>query len=138
MTIPSRDRRGRGRRGPLAWPPVPAMVTRSAAFDDLVVTTTERFRSVLGRYWQEVEFAVQDVPPLAPTRWEQGVALARVFPASGRHPTRVVLYRRPIESLVQRGDDIHDVVYEVLVEQVALILGVDADDVDDAVGGPGR
>ncbi len=114
------------------------MVTRSAAFDDLVVTTTERFRSVLGRYWQEVEFAVQDVPPLAPTRWEQGVALARVFPASGRHPTRVVLYRRPIESLVQRGDDIHDVVYEVLVEQVALILGVDADDVDDAVGGPGR
>ncbi len=114
------------------------MVTRSAAFDDLVVASAARFQRVLGRLWQEVEFAVQDVPPLAPTRWEQGVALARVFPAKGPHPTRVVIYRRPVESLVQRGEDLHDVLYEVLVEQVALVLGVDADDVDEAVGGPGR
>lgn len=122
----------------MAWPPVPAMVTRSAAFDDLVVASAARFRPVLGRLWREVEFAVQDVPPPAPVRWEQGVALARVFPTKGPHPTRVVIYRRPVESLVARGDDLRDIVYEVLVEQVALILGVDADDVDDAVGGPGR
>ena len=33
----SGDRRGRGFRGPLAWPPVPAMRSRSAQFDELVL-----------------------------------------------------------------------------------------------------
>ncbi|MFJ6133947.1 metallopeptidase family protein [Janibacter terrae] len=124
-----RDRRGRGLRGPLAQPAVPAMATRAEAFDDLVVDTAQRFRRVLGRRWDDVEFAVEDIPPSDPARWEEGVPLARLWPAEGRLPARIVVYRRPVETIA-RGSDPVDVVHEVMVEQVALLLGVDPDEVD--------
>jgi predicted Zn-dependent protease with MMP-like domain len=44
-------------------------------------------------------------------------------------PARIVVYRRPVETIA-RGSDPVDVVHEVMVEQVALLLGVDPDEVD--------
>lgn len=105
------------------------MPTRAEAFDDLVVDTAQRFRGVLGRRWTSVEFAVEDVPPSDPARWEDAVPLARMWPAQGPMPARIVVYRRPIESIV-RGGDLVELVHEVMVEQVALLLGVDPDEVD--------
>lgn len=126
----ARDRRGRGVRGPLAWPPVPAMVTRAEAFDDLVLDTAGRFRGVLGRRWAQVEFAVEDVPGDGPLPWETSAPLCRSFPAEGSLPTRVVLYRRPIEALATRGEETAALVHEVLLDQVAELLGVDPDEID--------
>lgn len=116
-------------RGPLAHPVVPAMVSRAEAFDDLVVDIAHRYRPVLGRRWSQVEFAVEEVPPSAPAAWEDGVPLARLWPAKGRLPARIVVYRRPILTAA-RGRDHAVIVHDVIVEQIALLLGVDPREVD--------
>ncbi len=105
------------------------MATRAEAFDDLVLDTAQRFRPVLGRRWHDVEFAVEDIPPHEPAEWEGGVPLARLWPARGRLPARVVVYRRPVESIA-RASERPVVVHEVLVEQIALLLGVPPHEVD--------
>lgn len=105
------------------------MATRAEAFDDLVIDTAQRFRGVLGRRWGGVEFAVEDIPPSDPQGWEEGVPLARLWPQQGLLPARIVVYRRPVET-ISRGADQAEVVHEVMVEQVARLLGVDPDEVD--------
>lgn len=106
------------------------MRSRSAVFDDLVVHGLRRYRPVLGRLWGQVEVAVQEVPPAAPTPWEDGPAVARLFPAEGGHPHRIVLYRRPVEVLAAREGDLESVVELVLAQQVAALLGVEVEDID--------
>lgn len=125
-----RDRRGRGLRGPLAWPPVPAMVTRAERFDDLVLETAGRYRGILGRRWGDLELAVQDVPPGDPAPWEDGPTLARIFPAEGGLPHRIVVYRRPVEAIADHDGDLEGVVGLVIAQQVAELLGVDVEDID--------
>lgn len=105
------------------------MATRAEAFDDLVIDTAQRFRAVLGRRWDDVEFAVEDVPPSGPAHWEEGVPLARLWPAQGALPARIVVYRRPVETIAHAREQ-PELVHEVIVEQVALLLGVDPDEVD--------
>lgn len=117
-------------RGPLAWPPVPGMATRAEAFDELVLDTAGRFRGVLGRRWEEVEFAIEDIPAEGPLPWEGAPPLARLFPAEGPLPARVIVYRRPVEALAGRGDDTALLVHEILLDQVAELLGVEPDDLD--------
>ncbi|WP_427383574.1 metallopeptidase family protein [Janibacter sp. G56] len=127
-----RDRRGRGRRGPLAWPPVPAMTTRSQAFDELVLDSAHRLERVLGRRHSDTEFAVEDVPPSDPAAWEdEAVVLGRVFPAEPGIPARVVVYRRPVEARAADAADLPVLVHEVVVQQVAALLGVSPEDVED-------
>lgn len=122
-----RDRHGRGLRGPLAWPPVPAMRTRSARFDELVLDAVQLIEHRLGRDLSDLEVAVEDVPPADPAPWESGIALGRLFPAEGSLPARVVVYRRPVESRAQ-DDELAALVHEVLAEQVASMLGVDPEE----------
>ncbi|WP_232311803.1 metallopeptidase family protein [Janibacter melonis] len=129
-----RDRRGRGRRGPLAWPAVPTMVSRAVAFDELVLDCAQRYEGVLGARWADVELAVADVPPTDPAPWEDGPALARIFPAEGAHPHRVVVYRRPVETLAAREGDLASVVELVVARQLAELLGVDVEDIDPELG----
>lgn len=122
-----RDRHGRGLRGPLAWPPVPIMTSRSARFDDLVLDALQHVEARLGRELTDLEVAVEDIPPADPAPWESGVALGRLFPAGGSLPARVVIYRRPIESRAQ-DEELAPLVHEVLVEQVADMLGIDPEE----------
>ncbi|USQ78731.1 metallopeptidase family protein [Ornithinimicrobium faecis] len=122
-----RDRHGRGLRGPLAWPPVPAMRTRSGRFDDLVLDAIQLIEHRLGRDLSDLEVAVEEVPPADPAPWESGIALGRLFPAEGSLPARVVVYRRPVESRGQ-DDELAALVHEVLAEQVASMLGIDPED----------
>lgn len=116
-------------RGPLAHPVVPTMVSRGEAFDDLVLDVAHRYRRVLGRRWSQVEFAVEEVPPSDPAAWEDGIPLARLWPAGDRLPARIVVYRRPILTAA-RGRDHALIVHDVIVEQIALLLGVDPDEID--------
>lgn len=125
-----RDRHGRGLRGPLLPSSLPAARTRSERFDDLVLDAVE----LLERRWAEqlagVEFAVEDVPPSDPAPWEDDVVpLGRLFPAHGSAPARVVVYRRPVETRAD-GEDLDDLVADVVVEQVAHLLDLPPEDVD--------
>src|SRR5664280_1375816 len=79
---PRRDRHGRGQRGPMAWPPVPAMATRAERFDELVLDAAGRMEHHAGSAMGDLEFAVEDVPPSDPAPWESSdVPLGRLFAA---------------------------------------------------------
>lgn len=122
-----RDRHGRGARGPLAWPPLPLMASRSERFDELVLDAAETVEHALG-HELGIELAVEEVPPSDPAPWEHGVALGRLFPAQRSLPARLVLYRRPIVQRAHGPEELAALVSEVVTEQVARMLGRDPDD----------
>src|SRR3982751_3358664 len=97
----TRDRRGRGMRGPgitPAQPGRPELPTSGERFDELVLDTV---RDIDTR-WQDrlglVEYAVEDTPQL-PDDWiGETVPLASLVRGHGAQPTRLVPFRRPIEA----------------------------------------
>ena len=125
-----RDRRGRGPRGPLLPPGLPAARTRADRFDDLVLATVERLEARWGDQLDGTEFAVEDVPPSDPAPWEESVPLGRCFPAESGQPARVVVYRRPVEARALDEDDLADLVRDVVVEQVAQLLARTPEEID--------
>lgn len=104
------------------------MIRASAAFDEMVLDAVGSLERRLGHDLDAVEVAVEDIPPSDPTPWERRIALGRVFPAQGELPARVVLYRRPLETRAGGSGEIPGLIYEVLAEQVASLLGRDPDD----------
>lgn len=123
---------------------VPAARTRGERFDALVLDAVERLEERWAQPLQDVEFAVEDVPPLPDGGvYDEGVVLdetagggvplGRLLPAEGACAPRVVVYRRPLEARAADRSDLADLVHEVVVDQVARLLGLDPDDVD-----PGR
>ncbi|HWJ83860.1 MAG TPA: metallopeptidase family protein [Cellulomonas sp.] len=126
-----RDRRGRGPRGPLMPTSMPAYRTRAQRFDDLVLDAVERLERRWSRQLEGTEFAVEDVPPSNPAPWEHGgVPLGRYFPADAGQAARIVVYRRPIESRANDALDLADLVREVVVEQVAHMIGRAPEEID--------
>ncbi|HEY5553523.1 MAG TPA: metallopeptidase family protein [Cellulomonas sp.] len=126
-----RDRRGRGPRGPLLPATVPAYRSRARRFDELVLGAVDGLEKQWSRQLEGTEFAVEDVPPSNPAPWERGgVPLGRYFPADAGLPARIVVYRRPLETRALDHDDLADLVHDVVVEQVAHLLGRSPDDVD--------
>ncbi|MGC4111263.1 MAG: metallopeptidase family protein [Nocardioides sp.] len=129
----ARDRRGRGMRGPAITPTTPGrpeLPTRGERFDELVL---EIVRDIDNR-WQDrlglVEYAVEDTPQL-PDDWTgETVPLASLVRGHGTTPTRLVVFRRPIEHRCESRADLEAMVLTVLVEQVAELLGMEAEDVD--------
>ncbi|WP_062312031.1 metallopeptidase family protein [Demequina rhizosphaerae] len=128
-----RDRHGRGLRRPLLPFGAPGYRTRAERFDDLVADAVERLEPRWGDEWGRIEFGTEDVPPSDPTPWEEGVPLGRLFPADLGQPTRVVLYRRPLE---QRSDpaDLPALVRDVVAEHVAHVVGRPPEEVDPEYG----
>lgn len=128
-----RDRRGRGMRGPGVLPRTPGqpeLRTGRERFDDLalgiVTDIDERWQDRLGL----VEYAVEDTPQI-PDDWDSGtVPLSSLIRGTGATPTRLVLFRRPIEHRCETRADLEAMVLTVVVEQVAELLGIDADQVD--------
>jgi predicted Zn-dependent protease with MMP-like domain len=133
---PRRDRHGRGLRGRLVPASVPLARTRAEIFDDLVLDTVESLEKRYARELAGVEFAVEEVPPdlnvYDTDVLEDGdVPLARLLPGRPDQsdiPARIVLYRRPLEFRAVDRDDLADLVHDVIVEQVANLLGLDPDD----------
>lgn len=121
-------------RGPLLPAGLPGARTRAEAFDDLVLDAVEHLEPRWGRELENVEFAVEDVPPPVPD--EPGAAdddevpLARLHASRGRTPPRIVVFRRPLEARARDPLDLADLVHDVVVEQVAALLGLDPETVD--------
>lgn len=114
---------------------LPAYRTRAERFDDLVLDAVELLERRWSRQLDGTEFAVEDVPPSDPAPWEHGgVPLGRYFPADAGLPARIVLYRRPVESRANDPADLADLVRDVVVEQVAHMLGRSPEDVDPDYG----
>lgn len=76
-----------------------------------------------------VTFVVEDVPDLS--GWDRDwIPLGRADPPEAGLPGRVVLYRRPIQSRAPGEIALRRLILDVLVEQVADLLGIDPADVD--------
>lgn len=115
---------------------MPLSRTRAEIFDDLVLDTVEGLEQRYAKDLAGVEFAVEDVPPdlnvYDSDVLEDGeVPLARLLPGrpgQGTVPPRIVLYRRPLEIRAVDRDDLADLVHDVIIEQVANLLGIDPED----------
>ena len=132
----SRDAHGRGLRRPLLTPATPSYRTRAERFDDLVADAAERLAQRWGARWGRVEFGVEDVPPSDPAPWEHGVPLGRVLPGEYGEPTRIVMYRRPLEQRAT-PEDLPALVRDILAEQVGHLLSRRPDEIDPSYGAEG-
>jgi predicted Zn-dependent protease with MMP-like domain len=123
-------------RGPAVLPgplsPRGAPVTRSSRelFDSIVLGVVRR----LEERWHDelglIEFAVEEAP-IVPEDWtEDTVPLASLVRGTGSTPTRLVLFRRPIELRCETRSDLDAMVLTVLVEQVSELLGLPPEEID--------
>ncbi len=128
-----RDRRGRGLRGPGVVPRTPGnpvLRTRSQRFDDLALSIIaeldERLHDRLGL----VEYAVEDAPQI-PDDWSEAtVPLSSLVRGKGSNATRLVLFRRPIEHRCKSRLELEAMLWTVVVEQLAELLGMLPEDID--------
>lgn len=111
-------------------PGVPELPTKRERFDELVLTVVKD----LDRRWSDrlglVEYAVEDTPDIPPDWDMDSVPLSSLVRGAGAGPTRLVLFRRPIEHRSETRADLEAMVLTIMVEQVAELLGIDAEDVD--------
>jgi predicted Zn-dependent protease with MMP-like domain len=120
-------------RGPAVLTPAPGapvLPTSGERFDtlvlDVVADLEERWADRLGL----VEYAVEDAPQI-PDDWHaETIPLSSLVRGARGAPTRLVLFRRPIEHRAETRSDLEALVLTVLVEQVAELLGIDAELVD--------
>jgi predicted Zn-dependent protease with MMP-like domain len=128
---PRRDRRGRGLRTPLAPREVPIARTRAARFDELVLDAIEDLEHHLAGELDGIEFAIEDVPPPGradfdpETVADRGVALGRLYRSGLGSISKpvIVVYRRPLEARAADLLDRGDLVFAVVSELVADLLG---------------
>jgi len=145
--IRRRDRHGRGLRGVLAPPGVPLHRSRSQRFDELILEAVARLEPRWEAQLSGVEFAVEEIPPPDPPGLgPESVSLARLDPGSPgtgspgtgdgavARPPRIVVYRRPLAARADSEDELSELVFEVVVEEFARLLGVDPEDVDPGFG----
>jgi predicted Zn-dependent protease with MMP-like domain len=116
--------------GPHSPAGVPATRSPKDEFDAIVLAVVhrleERWHSELGL----IEFAVEETP-LMPDDWDAAtVPLASLVRGSGGTPTRLVLFRRPIELRCDTRSDLSAMVLTVLVEQVSELLGREPEEID--------
>ena len=138
--IRRRDRHGRGLRGILAPPDVPLHRTRAQHFDDLVLQAVARLEPRWEAHLAGVEFAVEEIPPGGDTssgpvplsRLEPGSSAAGAAAGAVARPPRIVVYRRPLMARADSDDDLGELVFEVVVEEFARLLGMNPEDVDPA------
>jgi hypothetical protein len=109
---------------------VPAARSPKAAFDAIVLGIVQdleaRWHAELGL----VEFAVEEAP-MVPDDWDAAtVPLASLVRGTGGTPTRLVLFRRPIELRSASRGDLSAMVLTVLVEQVSELLGRPPEEID--------
>lgn len=146
--IRRRDRHGRGLRGVLAPPGVPLHRSRSQRFDELILEAVARLEPRWEAQLSGVEFAVEEIPPPDPPGiGPESVSLARLDPGSAgtgsagtasagtgdgamARPPRIVVYRRPLAARADSEEELGELVFEVVVEEFARLLGVDPEDVD--------
>jgi predicted Zn-dependent protease with MMP-like domain len=120
-------------RGPAVLPRQPGrpeLRTDRERFDalvlDVVTQVDERWSDRLGL----VEYAVEDAPQIPDDWTTETVPLSSLVRGTGATPTRLVLFRRPLEHRAETRGELEALVLTVVVEQVAELLGIDPELVD--------
>lgn len=133
----TRDRRGRGARGPGLEPFTPGEPrgrTRRHRFDDLLLGLVAEVDARWSEQVGLVEYAVEDVPVL-PASWEADkVPLSSLIRGRGADPCRMVFFRRPLELRGENECNLEALLLTVVVEQFAELLGLPPEEVDPRYG----
>lgn len=119
-------------RGPGVLPRVPGRPetrTRRQRFDDLVLAVVSEVDAQWADRLGVVEYAVEDAPNLPPD-WDDDVPLGSAVRGADGRPSRVVVFRLPIERRAESRTELDSLVLTVVVEQVADLLNVDPDVID--------
>jgi len=149
----------------LAPPDVPLHRTRAERFDDLVLQAVARLEPRWEAQLAGIEFGVEEIPPsgVLTGQGRGPVPLARLDPGGqrvpdgpaegfgpetlarqggagppagdGEQPPRIVVYRRPLLARADGEDDLGELVFDVVVEEFAQLLGIDPEDVDPGYSG---
>ena len=133
----TRDRRGRGMRGPGVVPARPgttALRTARQRFDQLVLDVVTPLDERWHRHLGLVEYAVEDAPMLPDDWGDETVPLSSLVRGKGQDPTRLVIFRRPIEHRSTSRDELEALVHTVVVEQLAELLNLTPGQVDERYG----
>jgi predicted Zn-dependent protease with MMP-like domain len=132
----TRQRRGRSLRGPLVLPGphspdgIPSSRSATEEFDAVVDEMVARLDARWGTELRGVVFGVEEVPWVDDEWHPDAVPLATHVRGSGKEPSRVVVYRLPVRRRAQGRNSVRALVLDVLVEQVAELLGRSPDEVD--------
>jgi predicted Zn-dependent protease with MMP-like domain len=111
-------------------PGVPELRTARERFDDLALGIISEIDAAWADRLGLVEYAVEDAPQL-PDDWTvDTVPLSSLVRGSGSRPTRLVLFRRPIEHRCETRADLEAMILTVVVEQVAELLNVEPSVID--------
>lgn len=137
----------------LAPPGVPLHRSRAQRFDELVLQAVARLEPRWEAHLADVEFAVEEIPPpdelspgpvplgrleAGPPGTPPGTPPAAAGPddgaatgsGTGPRPSRIVVYRRPLMARADGDEDLGELIFEVVVEEFARLLGLDPEDVD--------
>jgi predicted Zn-dependent protease with MMP-like domain len=109
----------------------------------MVLRAVDHLRPRLAEQLAHVQFAVEDVPVITTLGTadfqfdddvldDNSVPLSRVFRSgvAGIAAPVIMLYRRPLESRAPEPADLEDLVHDIVVEQIARLLGTSADEID--------
>jgi len=120
---------------------VPINRTRAQRFDELVLDAVEDLEQHWAAELADVQFAVEEVPPPVSGRAaefdpelvvDRGVPLGRLLRTGGPGTTAptIVVYRRPVEARGIDDEDRGELVFMVVAELAAELLGRDVDEID--------
>ncbi len=138
MSARSRDRHGRGLRGPLAvsnplssrraQPPRPA--NRADFFSEAVRAAVDRVGRQCPDALVGITVGIEEVPHFDMAWSRDQVPLAAALEASGEQPAQVVVYRRPLEHRAVSRPGLRILVYRTIVEQLSALTGRSVDEID--------
>ena len=116
--------------GPLTPRGVPRSRTPRERFDGFVLEAVTALEERWSEELEAVELAVEETPVL-PDDWAAPtVPLASLVDGPRGAARRLVLFRRPIELRADGPAELGALVYTVLVEQVAELLGRSPEEID--------
>lgn len=98
-------------------------------FDMIVLGSVDRLRSRFDDDLDGVEVAVQDVP-LLPGDFDGRIPLAGLAQPSTASEGRIVLFRLPISRRTRGRQELEDLVFSLIVEQLAALWDRDVDEID--------
>ena len=129
-----RDRHGRGVRGPLTPPQAPVSRTRAERFAEFVDDEVRRLGQRWGRELRRVRFTIEEVPGVEPC-FDGPVPLGQTV-ADGDRSVRITVFRRPVEARANGEADLARLIRDLLVEEVADLLGLSPESVDPSYDSP--
>jgi zinicin-like metallopeptidase len=116
--------------GPLSPRGVPGTRSPREIFDSAVLGAVRRLDARWHDQLGRIEFAVEETPLTSPDWTSDTVPLASLVRGTGSTPTRIVLFRRPIELRCETRADLSTMVLTILVEQVSDLLGLPPEEID--------